>query len=42
MWRYFGTPSVFETYDYVTDSKEIADLFDKILDGICVQPNNRP
>jgi len=41
-WRYFGAPSFFETYDYVTDSKEAADLFDKTLDGVCVQPNNRP
>jgi hypothetical protein len=40
-WRYFGTSS-FETYDYLTDAKEAADLFDKILDAICVQPNNRP
>jgi hypothetical protein len=37
-WRYFGTPSVFETYDYETDSKEAADMFDKILDGVCFQP----
>jgi hypothetical protein len=41
-WRYFGAPSFFDTYDYETDSKEAADLFDKILDGVCVQPNNRP
>ena len=36
-WRHFGAPSFFETYDYETDSKAAADLFDKILDGICVQ-----
>jgi hypothetical protein len=41
-WRYFGAPSFFDTYDYETDSKEAADLFDKILDGVCVQSNNRP
>jgi hypothetical protein len=41
-WRYFGAPSFFETYDYETDSIEAADLFDKILNGVCVQPNNRP
>ena len=38
-WRYFGAPSVFDIYDYETDSKEAADLFDKILDGVCVQLN---
>jgi hypothetical protein len=38
-WRYFGTPSFFETYHYETDSKEAADIFDKILDGVCFQPN---
>ena len=32
-WRYFGAPSFFETYE--------ADPFDKILDGICFQSNNR-
>jgi hypothetical protein len=41
-WRYFGAPSFFDIYDYETDSKEAADLFDKILDGICLQSNNRP
>ena len=38
-WRYFGAPSFFDIYDYETDSKEAADLFDKILDGVCVQLN---
>jgi hypothetical protein len=41
-WRYFGAPSFFDIYDYETDSKEAADLFDRILDGICFQSNNRP
>ena len=40
-WRYFGAPSVFETYHYETDSKRAADMFDKILDGVCFQSNNR-
>lgn len=40
-WRYFGAPSVFDIYDYETDSKEAADLFDKILDGVCYQANAR-
>ena len=40
-WRYFGAPSVFETYHYETDSKRSADIFDKILDGVCFQSNNR-
>jgi hypothetical protein len=41
-WRHFGAPSVFDIYDYETGSKEVADLFDKILDGVCFQSNNRP
>ena len=40
-WRYFGAPSFFDIYDYETDSKEAADLFDKILDGVCIQTNTR-
>lgn len=40
-WRYFGAPSFFDIYDYETDSKEAADLFDKILDGVCFQSNTR-
>ena len=40
-WRYFGAPSIFDIYDYETGSKEAADLFDKILDGVCFQSNNR-
>ncbi|HJY28576.1 MAG TPA: carboxypeptidase-like regulatory domain-containing protein [Pyrinomonadaceae bacterium] len=36
-WRYFGALSLFDIYDYETDSKEAADVFDKILDGICYQ-----
>jgi hypothetical protein len=35
-WRYFG--AVFDTYYYETASKEAADIFDKILDGVCYQP----
>jgi hypothetical protein len=38
-WRYFGAPALFETYHYETDSKEAADRFDKILDGVCFQQN---
>jgi hypothetical protein len=41
-WRYFGAPSFFDIYDCLTDSKEAAEMFDKILDGICFQSNNRP
>jgi hypothetical protein len=41
-WRYFGAPSFFDIYDYETASKEAADLFDQILDGICFESNNRP
>src|SRR5262249_3565247 len=41
-WRYFGAPYFFDIYDYETDSKEVADLFDKILDAICLQSSNRP
>jgi hypothetical protein len=41
-WRYFGAPSFFDIYDYETDSKEAADLFDIILDGICLQSRTRP
>jgi len=40
-WRYVGAPAVFETYHYETDSRHAADLFDKILDGVCFQSNNR-
>jgi hypothetical protein len=40
-WRYFGALSFFDNYDYETDSKEAADVFDKILDGVCYQSNNR-
>jgi len=40
-WRYFGALSLFDIYDYETDSKEAADLFDKIRDGVCLQSNNR-
>jgi len=40
-WRYFGAFPLFDIFDYVTDSKEAADVFDKILDGVCVQPSNR-
>jgi hypothetical protein len=36
-WRYFGAVSLFETYHYETDSKEVADVFDKIIDGVCFQ-----
>lgn len=39
-WRYFGAPSFFDIYDYETDSKEAADLFDQILDSICIQSNS--
>jgi hypothetical protein len=39
--RYFGALSFFDIYDYETDSKEAADLFDKILDGVCFQSNTR-
>ena len=38
-WRYFGAVSLFETYHYETESKEATDIFDKILDGVCFQPN---
>ena len=38
-WRYLGAASFFETYHYETDSKEAADAFDKILDGVCFPPN---
>jgi hypothetical protein len=38
-WRYFGASSAFESYYYTTESKEAADFFDKILDGVCFQPN---
>lgn len=40
-WRYFGASSFFDIYDYATDSKEAADLFDKILGGVCVQSSDR-
>jgi len=40
-WRYFGAPSFFDTYYYETDSKQAADIFDKILDGVCYQSDNR-
>jgi len=40
-WRYFGAPALFDIYDYLTDSKEAADLFDKILDGVCIESNTR-
>jgi len=40
-WRYFGALSFFDIYDYETDSKEAADVFDKILDGVCFQSNSR-
>ena len=36
-WRYFGAPYFYDIYDYETDSREVADFFDKILDGICLQ-----
>ena len=37
-WRYFGAVSFFETYHYETKSQEAAEIFDKILDEICYQP----
>jgi len=33
--RYFGASPVFEIYFYETDSKEAANVFDRILEGIC-------
>ncbi|MBV9925326.1 MAG: hypothetical protein JOZ96_09955 [Acidobacteria bacterium] len=37
-WRHLGNPSLYEIYDYETDSREAADAFDRVLDGICFQP----
>jgi hypothetical protein len=36
-WRHFGAVAVFETYYYITGSKEAADAFDQIIDGVCFQ-----
>ncbi|MGI9037134.1 MAG: hypothetical protein ACR2GD_13995 [Pyrinomonadaceae bacterium] len=37
IWRWVGSVSIFETYYYQTKSKEAAEVFDKILDGMCFQ-----
>ncbi|MGI8469149.1 MAG: carboxypeptidase-like regulatory domain-containing protein [Pyrinomonadaceae bacterium] len=37
IWRWIGSVSIFETYYYQTKSKEAAEVFDKILDGMCFQ-----
>ena len=34
-WRYFGAISAFESYHYETESREVAEVFDRILDRVC-------